>query len=129
MSDGYHIGLLIMAALEYLAPQFIKEGRLCWLRSPLYIVTNDKTETYYFTDEEFEAARGKIKGEVQRNKGLGSLEADQARRSMFTEEFQRMDVMEYSEEAISLLYDLMGENVECRRTFIMNNVDFSKVVE
>ncbi len=128
-SDGYHIGLLIMAALEYLAPQFIKEGRLCWLRSPLYIVTNDKTETYYFTDEEFEAARGKIKGEVQRNKGLGSLEADQARRSMFTEEFQRMDVMEYSEEAINLLYDLMGENVECRRTFIMNNVDFSKVVE
>lgn len=128
-SDGYHIGLLIMAALEYLAPQFIKEGRLCWLRSPLYIVTNGKTETYYFTDEEFEAARGKIKGEVQRNKGLGSLEADQARRSMFTEEFQRMDVMEYSEEAINLLYDLMGENVECRRTFIMNNVDFSKVVE
>ena len=39
-SDGYHIGLLIMAALAYLAPGFIKEGRLCWLRSPLYIVNN-----------------------------------------------------------------------------------------
>lgn len=129
MSDGYHIGLLIMAALEYLAPQFIKEGRLCWLRSPLYIVTNGKTETYYFTDEEFEAARGKIKGEVQRNKGLGSLEADQARRSMFTEEFQRMDVMEYSEEAIDLLCKLMGEDVEPRRDFIFEKVDFSKVVE
>ena len=37
-SDGYHIGLLIMAALHYLCPQFIKEGRLLWLRSPLYIV-------------------------------------------------------------------------------------------
>ena len=93
-SDGYHIGLLIMAALQYLAPDFIKEGRLCWLRSPLYIVTNGKTESYYFTDEEFNQAKNKIKGEVQRNKGLGSLEPDQARRSMFTPEYQRMDVME-----------------------------------
>lgn len=37
-SDGAHIALLIMAALHYLAPKFIEEGRLCWLRSPLYIV-------------------------------------------------------------------------------------------
>ena len=28
-SDGAHIALLIMAALQYLAPEFIKEGRLC----------------------------------------------------------------------------------------------------
>ena len=68
-SDGSHIGLLIMAALHYLAPKFIEEGRLCWLRSPLYIVKNGKKESYYFTDEEFNAVRGKVKGEVQRNKG------------------------------------------------------------
>ena len=42
MSDGYHIGLLIMSALQYLAPEFIQEHRLCWLRSPLQIVTNGK---------------------------------------------------------------------------------------
>ena len=68
-SDGYHIGLLIMAALAYLAPDFIKEGRLCWLRSPLYIVNNGKKESYYFTDEEFNRDRTKIKGEVTRAKG------------------------------------------------------------
>ena len=128
-SDGYHIGLLIMAALQYLAPDFIKEGRLCWLRSPLYIVTNGKTESYYFTNEEFNQAKNKIKGEVQRNKGLGSLEPDQARRSMFAPEYQRMDVLEWDEDAINLLYDLMGEDVEPRREFIFNKVDFSKVVE
>ena len=128
-SDGYHIGLLIMAALQYLAPDFIREGRLCWLRSPLYIVTNGKSETYYFTDEEFDKVKNKIKGEVQRNKGLGSLEPDQARRSMFTPEFQRMDVMEWNEDAVDLLYDLMGEDVEPRREFIFNNVDFSKIAE
>lgn len=128
-SDGYHIGLLIMAALAYVAPQFIREGRLCWLRSPLYIVSNGKNESYYFTDEEFNAVKGKIKGEVQRNKGLGSLEPEQAKRSMFDSEYQRMDVMEYTEEAINLLYDLMGEDVEPRRNFIMENVDFSEIKE
>ena len=128
-SDGYHIGLLIMAALAYLAPDFIKEGRLCWLRSPLYIVNNGKKESYYFTDEEFNRDRAKIKGEVTRAKGLGELPADTARASMFTNEFQRMDVMEWNESAMDLLYDLMGEEVEPRRNFIMNKVDFSKVRE
>jgi DNA gyrase subunit B len=128
-SDGYHIGLLIMAALAYLAPDFIKEGRLCWLRSPLYIVNNGKKESYYFTDEEFNRDRAKIKGEVTRAKGLGELPADTARASMFTNEFQRMDVMEWNESAMDLLYDLMGEEVEPRRDFIMNKVDFSEVRE
>ena len=130
-SDGYHIGLLVMAALAHIAPDFIREGRLCWLRSPLHIVTNGKTETYYFTDEELAEAKakGKIKGEIHRNKGLGSLEPEQARVSMFSPEYQRMDVMEYTEEALDLLYQLMGEDVEPRRDFIMNNVDFSEIAE
>ena len=129
MSDGYHIGLLIMAAMAHIAPQFIREGRLCWLRSPLYIVTNGKTETYFFTDEEFNAAKGKIKGEVKRNKGLGALKPHQAKRSMFDPEYQRMDVMEYEESAMDLLYSLMGEDVAPRREFIMENVDFTEIRE
>lgn len=68
-SDGSHIGLLIMALLYRVAPQFIKEGRLCWLRSPLYIVDNKGTESYYFTDEEFNKVRKDIKGTVTRAKG------------------------------------------------------------
>lgn len=128
-SDGYHIGLLIMAALAHIAPQFIREGRLCWLRSPLYIVTNGKTETYFFTDEEFNAAKGNIKGEVKRNKGLGALKPHQAKRSMFDPEYQRMDVMEYDESAMDLLYSLMGEDVAPRREFIMENVDFTEIRE
>ena len=128
-SDGYHIGLLIMAAMAHIAPQFIREGRLCWLRSPLYIVTNGKTETYFFTDEEFNAAKGKIKGEVKRNKGLGALKPHQAKRSMFDPEYQRMDVMEYEESAMDLLYSLMGEDVAPRRKFIMENVDFTEIRE
>ena len=128
-SDGAHIGLLIMAALQYLAPEFIREGRLCWLRSPLYIVNNKGKESYYFTDDEFNKVRNKIKGEVTRAKGLGELPAETAHASMFTEEYQRMDVMEYDADAIELLYGLMGSDVEPRKNFIMKKVDFSKVRE
>lgn len=128
-SDGAHIGLLIMAALTYLAPQFIREGRLCWLRSPLYIVDNKGKESYYFTDEEFNAVRRTIKGVVTRAKGLGELPAETARASMFTPEFQRMDIMNYDEKAITLLYNLMGEDVIPRKEFIMNKIDFSLIRE
>lgn len=118
-----------MAALAHIAPQFIHEGRLCWLRSPLWIVSNGKTESFFFTDAEYEANKTKVKGEVQRNKGLGSLEPNQARKSMFDSEYQRMDVMEYDEEAMDLLYSLMGNEVSPRRDFIMQNVDFSEIRE
>ena len=128
-SDGYHIGLLIMAALRYLAPKFLDEGRLCWLRSPLYIVKNGKNESYYFTDEEMDAARPTIKGEIQRNKGLGSLSPSQARASMFDEKNQRIDVLIPDEDSIFLLEELMGESVEPRRDFIFSNVDFSEIRE
>ena len=127
--DGYHIGLLIMAALAYLAPEFIKEGRLCWLRSPLYIVKDKKKESYYFTDEEFNKVRGKVKGEVERCKGLGHMNPEQAHASMFTDEFQRIDTFQYDDEAMNVLYDLMGEDVEPRKEFIFNKVDFTEIKE
>ena len=128
-SDGYHIGLLIMSALRYLAPKFLEEERLCWLRSPLYIVKNGKKESYFFTDTEMDAARNIIKGEVQRNKGLGSLSPAQARASMFDPAVQRIDILTPNEESLSLLEDLMGENVEPRKDFIFSNIDFSEIRE
>lgn len=128
-SDGAHIALLIMAALQYLAPEFIREGRLCWLRSPLYIVNNKGKESYYFTDDEFNKVRNKIKGEVTRAKGLGELPAETAQASMFNIDNQRLDVLDYDRKAVDLLYELMGENVEPRKEFIMNKIDFSTIRE
>lgn len=128
-SDGYHIGLLIMSALRYLAPKFLEEKRLCWLRSPLYIVKNGKKESFFFTDAEMDAVRNSIKGEVQRNKGLGSLSPSQARASMFDPMVQRIDTLIPDEESLVLLEELMGENVEPRKDFIFNNVDFSEIRE
>ena len=128
-SDGSHIGLLIMAAMAYLAPEFIKEGRLYWLRSPLYIVNNKGKESYYFTDEEFNKVRKTIKGEVTRAKGLGELPAETARISMFSPEYQRLEPLSYSEQSLTLLYNLMGEEVEYRKEFVTHQIDFALVRE
>jgi DNA gyrase/topoisomerase IV subunit B len=118
-----------MAAMLYLAPDFIKEGRLYWLRAPLYIVKNKGKESYYYTDEEFNKVRNTIKGEITRNKGLGEMDAESAKKSMFEEEHQRLDQITYDDEAIRLLQELMGSDVEPRRKFIFNNIDFSTIRE
>lgn len=130
-SDGYHIGLLIMTVLYRFAPQFIEEGRLCWLRSPLFIEEQGKKRSYYFTDEEFNKAKeeGKIQGEVHRAKGLGALDPKEAHESMFTPEFQRLEVLKPDENSFQLLADLMGPDVKTRADFIFNNIDFSIIRE
>ena len=126
-ADGYAIGLLIMCLIYKYAPQFIEEGRLYWLRSPLYIVKKGKEEHYFFTDEEF--AQCKIKGEVIRAKGLGALSPEQARRSMFNPEFQRMEQLIPDELSFSMLAKLMGKDSEPKKDFVFNNIDFSTIKE
>lgn len=128
-SDGFSIGLLIMCALYKVAPQFIEEGRLCWIRSPLYIVKSKDKEEYYFTDEEFNKVRNKVKGIVQRNKGLGSLSAEQAHNSMFIPENQHIDTLIPNETTLPLLMSLMGKDSEPKHDFIFENLDFSEIRE
>ena len=126
-ADGYSIGLLIMCAIYTFAPKFIEEGRLYWLRAPLYVVKKGKNESYYFTDEEF--AKAKPKGEIVRAKGLGALSAEQARKSMFSSEFQRMEQLVPDEDSLYILSQLMGEDSEPKRQFVFKNVDFSEIKE
>lgn len=129
-SDGYNIGLLIAVALQHFCPEFIQEGRLCWLRSPLYILKDKKKETYFFTDNELSAARSKSKlqGELQRNKGLGSLSAEQAKASMFGDN-QHIDIIKPDNNSLVLLEKLMGTNVAARKRYIFENIDFAEVRE
>lgn len=128
-ADGYAIGLLIMCALYKVAPQFIQEGRLYWMRSPLYIVKNGNKESYFYTDDEFNAAKSKTKGEVTRAKGLGALSPEQAKLSMFTTEFQRFEQLLPDESTLDLLGRLMGKDSAPKHDFIFENIDFSTIME
>ena len=127
--DGAHIALLIMANLHKLCPEFLKENRLFWLRSPLFI-EHDKNAnpiSWYYTDEDFNKVRGSLKGDITRIKGLGALEEADLKATLFsTTGGQVMDEIEYSSEGIELLCDLMGIKVAPRKEFVFNNIDFSK---
>jgi hypothetical protein len=48
---------------------------------------------------------------------------------MFSDEFQRMDVIMPDAEALYLLEQLMGEPVAPRKDFIFNEVDFGEIHE
>lgn len=128
-SDGFHVGLLIMSVVYKLFPQFLRENRLYWMRTPLYIVKNGKQEAYYFTDEEMDAARSTLKGEVTRAKGIGALTSEQVYNSMFNPKYQRLEQLCPTEESLELLQNLMGEDVNYRKDFIFSHVDFSKISE
>ena len=66
--DGSHIGLLIMAMLQRLCPEFIQEGRLNWLVPPLYKLEKSKKVWYYYSEDEFQN-RKEGNGEIIKYKG------------------------------------------------------------
>lgn len=127
--DGYHIALLILANLHRLCPQFLRENRLYWLRSPLFIEQdkNGNPLKCWYTDEEFNKARGTTKGNIKRVKGLGQLNERDLKATMFsTTGQQKMDKIIYSEEGIDQLCQLMGPDIKPRKDFVFSRIDFSK---
>lgn len=129
--DGYHIALLILANLYRLCPQFLQENRLYWLRCPLHIAYDKDLNplSWYYTDEELNEAKkkGTIKGDLDRIKGLGQLEAKDMAVTMFsTSGGQKLDQIKYSKEGIEQLCNLMSADVKPRKEFVMSRIDFSK---
>ena len=124
--DGSHISLLITSAIRKLCPQILEENRLCWLKAPLFTEKKGKEQYYYYSEEEKQKLyRG---GEIISLKGLGSMSTKEMKESMFSDQ-QRLEVLEYSEEGVESLERLMGEDVEPRKEFIFNKIDFSKYTD
>ena len=126
--DGCHIACLIMSLFKALMPQFIEEGRLCWLKAPLYKVVKGKSNYYFYDDEEL--ASSKIVGEQTRYKGLGEMNSLDVKNSMFNEENQRLEILMPDENSFYRLEQLMGPKVEPRKQFVFSGaIDFSKIVD
>ena len=121
--DGSHISLLLMSMLQILAPNFIKENRLFWLRAPICKVETKKKTYYYYNEKDF---KNHPQGTITFFKGLGQMSDEDLKNSMFNSEWQHLEPIEYSKEGIDILYDLMGEEVEPRKDFVFNKIDFSK---
>ncbi len=126
--DGAHIFLLGLVDIWKICPEFVRQGRVGWYHSPLFIVEHKGKKTYFYTDEEYNEKGRNLPGEVQRVKGLGLLEKDELKDAIFNCP-DAHEVFEYEPEAIEALEALMGVDVEPRKEFIFENIDFSEYGE
>lgn len=127
-ADGYNIMCLIATMFMTLMPQFIKEGRLCWLRAPLFKLSDGKNLKFAYDEKELRTIRqGREKWVQTRLKGLGELNAEDMEASMLHPKDRRLEVLKINdfEAAEESLRMLMGEEVDERRDFLFENVDFS----
>ena len=126
--DGYNIMCLIATMFYVLMPGFIKEGRLCWLRAPLYRLSKGNKRVFAYNDAELVELRKKYPTwEQGRNKGLGEMTADDMEASMLHPTERHLEVLTVhdAEAAAESLQMLMGNDVDPRREFLFENVDFS----
>lgn len=121
--DGSHIGLLILAMTQVICPSVLMENRLYWLRAPLYKVEAKNKTYFYYTEQEF---LNHPSGLITKYKGLGQMDDNDLKKSMFSPEWQRLEPIQFSEEGLKLLVDLMGEDVSKRKDFVYNYIDFNK---
>ena len=126
--DGFSIMCLIATLFHTLMPSFVAEGRLCWLRAPLYKIEKGNQKMFAYDDDELASIRkGRENWDITRAKGLGELSADDMEKSMLHPTERRLEVLTIHdvEAAAESLMMLMGPEVEGRRKFLFENVDFS----
>ena len=57
------------------------------------------------------------------------MSPEQAKRSMFSEKFQKFEQLLPDEQTLPLLLNLMGKDSTPKYDFIFNNIDFSNIIE
>lgn len=127
--DGLSIGCLIITLFYRLCPQFLQEGRLYWIRMPLYVLKYDKKRVYYAFDEherdELFQKYG-TKCEVSRKKGIGENSVQDNEIAVFGEQkrWEQLTVDDWDdfEEKIIMM---MGKDTTDRKEFVLQNVDFT----
>ena len=126
--DGYSIMCLIATLFYVLMPKFIEEGRLGWLRAPLYRLSKGKQHVYAYDEDELVELKKTHSGwEQSRYKGIGECTAEDMAESMMHPINRRLEILTINdaETAAESLKMLMGTEVEDRRNFLFDNVDFS----
>lgn len=125
--DGSHIRILLLTFFFRFMRPLIEHGHVYASKPPLYKVTRNKKDIFYFySDEELELwyqANGRKGCDQQRYKGLGEMDADQLWETTMDPERRILIqlTMEDAIEAEKYFNDLMGEDSELRRQFIEAN--------
>lgn len=120
--DGSHVGLLVMAIIQKLFPEFIQEGRLYWLKAPICKLDFHNKSWYYYTEEEIEN-RKEQNGDMIFFKGIGQMTKKDLQESLFSSTHQHLEQLLPTTIGIQTLLELMGEDVEPRKEYI-TQIDF-----
>ncbi len=136
-TDGAHIQVLLLTFFYRYMKPLIDNGKVYIAQPPLYKISrkSGKLETvrYAWTDEQLqnylkEFGKG---GELQRYKGLGEMNPDQLWETTMNPETRTLLQVQIEDAAKAerRVSTLMGDKVDPRKRWIIENVDFTEFEE
>lgn len=136
-TDGAHIQVLLLTFFYRYMKPLIDNGQVYIAQPPLYKVTKkagkNSVMRYAYSDEqlnEFTKELGKSV-ELQRYKGLGEMNPDQLWETTMDPELRMLLQVQIEDAAKAerRVTTLMGDKVDPRKNWIIENVDFTEYIE
>ncbi|MCL2861317.1 MAG: DNA gyrase subunit B [Firmicutes bacterium] len=128
--DGAHIRAILLTFFFRYMKDLVNEGHVYIGMPPLYKVAKKDTLEYVYSDKELDEAKSKVgRGAIiQRYKGLGEMSAEQLwTTTMDPDKRTLVQVsIEDAARAEKLISTLMGDAVDLRKTYIIENANFAK---
>ena len=127
--DGSHIRILLLTFFYRYFKPLIEGGYIYAACPPLYRISHGKTVKYVQTDQEKDEylnSIGNIKVSIQRNKGLGEMDATELWETTMNKENRTLLQLTVEDAVLAdrTLTELMGEDVEPRKIFLEENAKY-----